>query len=64
MAKRTGLPSLLKVAHRLCYLIVVFTPIIQKQYPNNDTLLAALATANAACQALGTEISNALPVGD
>jgi hypothetical protein len=64
MARRTGVPSLMKVAERLCILIVKFTPVIQHLYPSNATLLAALATANAACSALHVELAAVRDYGD
>lgn len=63
VSRRTGLPSILEVAHKLCKLIVTFTPYIQRLYPDNAALLAALAAANAACMALGEEVQNAIEPG-
>jgi len=63
MAKRTGVPSLMEVARRLCLLIVKFTPVITATYPTNTTLHAALAAANAACNALHEELSTVREYG-
>lgn len=64
MAKRTGVPTMLKVAQRLCQLIVLFGPIIKNLYPANTTLAAALDTASAACQALTAELAAVREYGD
>lgn len=64
MASRTGIPSLMVVARRLCLLIVKFTPIITHLYPSNTALLAALAAANAACSALHEELALVREYGD
>jgi len=52
------------VAKRLCYLINAFTPVIQKKYPTNAALLAALAAANAACAVLQSELVTVREFGD
>lgn len=64
MASRTGIPSLMVVARRLCLLIVKFTPIITHLYPGNTALLAALTAANAACSALHEELALVREYGD
>lgn len=56
MTKRTGVPALMEVARRMCLLIVKFSPVIQRLYPENDAVLTALAAANAACEALTAEL--------
>jgi hypothetical protein len=64
MARRTGIPELNKVAKRLCKLITAFAPIIRRLYPDNDTLLAALETAQAACHLLEEETAAVIVYGD
>jgi len=64
MAIRTGLPTIRDVAYRMCQLVVQFTPIIQRAYPENAALQAALSAANVACAALVEEADMQLPVGD
>jgi hypothetical protein len=64
MARRTGVPTLILIARRMCDLIVRFTPTIQQLYPTNSALLAALAAANAACAVLHMELSEVREVGD
>lgn len=64
MARRTGVPALIGVAHELCRLITKFTPVIQAAYPSNTALLAALAAANAACSALESELVSVREFGD
>lgn len=56
MAQRTGIPTLILVAHQMCKYIVKFTPIITTLYPENEVVLAALAAANTACAALGAAL--------
>lgn len=64
MAQRTGIPSILKVAQRLCQLLTTFTPIITTKYGSNASLMAALAAANAACAVLVQEVSAVREYGD
>lgn len=56
MAKRTGVPSLLWVAKKMCYFLAKYQSVIVALYPTNDALIAALAAANAACSTLATEL--------
>lgn len=64
MTRRTGIPSLMEVARKMCLLITKFTPVIIKLYPENAALLAALAAANAACSALHEELATVREYGD
>ena len=64
MARKTGVPSLMAVAERLCFLITKFTPVITRLYPDNAALLAALAAANAACAALHVQLAAVRDYGD
>jgi len=64
MARRTGVPTLLTIATKMCQYITKFTPAIVQSYPSNAALLAALAAANAACSALGTELAAVREYGD
>lgn len=57
MTQRTGIPSLIDIARRMCILITQFTPIIQRLYGDNTALMAALAAANSACSVLHEELS-------
>jgi hypothetical protein len=61
--RRSGLPSIVKTAHTLCRLITLFSPYIQKLYPTNTALQAALAAALAACAVLGEEAEAAIEPG-
>lgn len=63
MGQRTGVPAIIKVAKEMCRLINLFTPVIQKLYPTNTALLAALAAANAACGVLHLELEEVQTVG-
>lgn len=55
MARRNGIPTIFRIALRLCDLLNQFAPIIAVQYPTNTALLAALAAAQAACSELAIE---------
>lgn len=63
MARRTGMPTMLKIAYRLCNLISKYGDIIYAAYPEATALHAALAAAQVACNALRQEISSNLPTG-
>jgi hypothetical protein len=54
--RRDGFYSIRKAARQMCRFIFTFTPVIQRLYPSNAALHAALAAANAACEALVAEI--------
>jgi hypothetical protein len=64
MARRNGIPTLLSLAQRMCFLVTKFTPIIQAQFPSNAALLAALAAANSACAVLVQEAGAVREFGD
>jgi len=61
--KRDGLRSIQRVARLLCRLIFVFSPIIQRKFPNNPALLTALAAALVACEELERRVTEQLPPG-
>ena len=63
MTRRTGVPSLMEVARRMCNLITKFTPVIIQLYPSNTALIAALAAANTACAALHAELAEVREYG-
>jgi hypothetical protein len=48
----------------MCFLIVKFTPVIEHLYGENDVLMTALATANAACAALHAQLATVREYGD
>lgn len=56
MARRTHVPKLLRIAHALCKAITIATPIIQRYYPEDQTILTLLAAAQEACAALGVHL--------
>lgn len=64
MARRTGVPTLIGVAARMCDLITRFTPTIAQVYPGNSALQAALAAANSACAVLHQELAQVREYGD
>lgn len=63
MTVRTGVPSLMQIAKRLCDLITKFTPVIIRVYPDNAALHAALAAANTACAALHVQLAEVREYG-
>lgn len=64
MAKRTGVPSLMWVATRMCTLLAKFTPVIIVAFPGSTALHAALAAAGAACATLNAELAQVRDYGD
>jgi hypothetical protein len=58
MAVKTGVPTLIQVAQRMCQLINAFAPIIRRVYPDNTALHVALETAQAACMVLHNELED------
>lgn len=62
--KKTGVPSLILVAHELCRLLSKFAPLIAALYPQNAALQAALAAASAACQTLEAQLLMVREYGD
>lgn len=64
MARRTGAPTLQKVAIKMCGYVAKFTPTIAAAFPDNDVLLAALAAAGVACQALSEQLELVREIGD
>jgi len=64
VTSRTGVPTLIYIAQQLCKYVVKFTPAIERLYPANAALLAALEAANSACGVLSTELRKVREVGD
>lgn len=64
MARRTGAPTIRKIAIRLCQLITKYQGVIKLAYPDATALHAALTAAAAACQVLREELDATLPLGD
>lgn len=64
MARRTGVPSILLAAEKLCKLIADWGPFIKNLYPDNTTLKNAIDAANTACDALATELRAVREYGD
>lgn len=64
MARRTGIPTLLGLAIKMCNFLSRYTVVITALYPTNTALLAALAAANAACGTLATELEAVREYGD
>lgn len=54
--QRVGFYTLRKLAHGLCLALPKFSPLIRAAFPENATLLAALAAAEAACHELVIQI--------
>lgn len=64
MARKTYVPTLLRVSLAMCKYITRATPIITQLYGTNAALMAALAAANAACAELATELAQVREYGD
>lgn len=64
MAQRTGVPSLMWVATRMCSLLAKFTPVIIVAFPESTALHTALAGATTACSALNVELAKVRDYGD
>lgn len=64
MTQRTGVPSLIDVAKRMCDLIFKFQPVIARAYPGNAALQTALAAAMTACDALRLQLEEVREYGD
>jgi len=63
MARRTGVPTLLWVAKRLCQLVAKYGSTIELLYPTNEALALALAAANTACGVLAAELEKVREYG-
>lgn len=64
MAKRTGVPSLLKIAKTLCKFVALYGTLIKNLYPDNTALHLAIDTANTACAVLAEELEQVREYGD
>lgn len=64
MAKRTGVPTLQGLAHKMCRALAKFQSLIFNLYPDNTALQAALVAASAACSALEAELEAVREYGD
>lgn len=64
MAKRTGVPTLLGLAKKLCRALAKFQSLIYNLYPDNTALQAALTAATAACSVLEAELEAVREYGD
>jgi len=64
MARKTYVPTLLRISLSLCKYITKATPIITQLYGSNAALMAALASANAACAELASELAQVREYGD
>lgn len=64
MAIRTGIPTMLEIATRLCRFITKYQGVIQTRYPDSAALHAALAAALVACAALQVELAAHKEWGD
>lgn len=64
MTRITYVPTLLALATKMCKYVAIATPVIQRLYPDNTTLQAALTAANTACQTLSAELAAVREYGD
>jgi hypothetical protein len=56
MARRTGIPSIIELAKRMCDLIIRFQGVIRLITNNDPIVEAALQAALAACDALANSL--------
>lgn len=63
-SRKTGIPTLMQVGKRMCDLLNRFAPVIELLYPDNAVLIAALAAAKTACEALDVELAKVRDYGD
>lgn len=64
MARRTYVPTLMRIARKLCFYVTLATPTILRLYPDATALHNALAAANAACAVLHEELAKVQEFGD
>jgi hypothetical protein len=64
MAAKTGIPTLIDVAVRMCNLIQRFDGVIVAVSGGNPAVIAALAAAMAACDTLRAELVQLREYGD
>lgn len=64
MVFRTGVPSLMAVAEKLCRLLTKYSNVIQTAYPDATALHVALASALIACSVLLTALAEVREYGD
>ncbi len=64
MARRTGVPTILKESQRLQKHITTYTPVIQSIHPTNQDLLTALASCATCLVNLIQEVSAVRELGD
>lgn len=64
MASRTGVPAIIAVSKEICRLIVKFTPVIKKEYPDATALHDALDVASTACSVLVPLLEAVREIGD
>lgn len=49
---RDGLDKIVKLGKAMCKAVLLFTPILLKKYPDNETIANLLAAINVVCQLL------------
>jgi hypothetical protein len=64
MTQRTGVPTLINTASKMCKIILLFSPTIRRIYPDAVVLHLALETAMAACGELEKELEKVRAYGD
>jgi hypothetical protein len=62
--QRTGVPSILLTAERMCKLLAAWTPTIKTLFPGATALHDALDAAAVACAALAAELELVREYGD
>jgi len=64
MARRTGVPTLLRVIRELCKYLAVFTPLIKTLFPSETNLHTKLDELNALCSAIVPLLEDIREYGD
>ncbi len=64
MARRTYIPTIVTTMKAVCSMLATARPFIVRLYPTNVVLLAALDTADSACQLLYDEALQEREFGD
>lgn len=64
MPTRTGVPTILKTAKRMCDLLARYSSLIKSLTPGNTSLHDALDDANTACIALSASLELVRNYGD
>lgn len=64
MVKKTGIPTVIKVARSFCRTLDVLAPLIIRATDEDPTVVSALNVAHTACEALEQVLKEFVEVGD